>query len=480
MPSSLGDIQIDVLAGRQRSKDKPEPETPFRIAVLGDFSGRANRRVRETGLAARKILRIDRDNFDQVLAKMRPELCLPGAGAIRFSELEDFHPDRLYERLDVFRNVTAGELPELAEPEPAPGSTEARRHVSLDDLLNSPEEPPAARAKDDFSRFVENLVAPHLEPKSDPREANAQAAKDTACGALMRGILHHRDFQALEAAWQGVFFLVRRIETGPELQIFLIDASKEELAADLLPAEDLQDTQAWELLVESTVGTPGAQPWSVLAGNYTFDSSLDDADLLARMAMLASAAGAPFLAGASPRILGAESLAAQPRPENWKPDPDCSRIWAHVRALPEASWVGLTLPRLLLRMPFGEHSSPIEQFRFEEFTGVPTHEQYLWGNGTWASVCLIGQAFAEAGWRMRPGITLELDDIAAHLYHDDGETKLKPCAEILLTEHAADTMSDLGLMALASLKGRDVVRLVRFQSIAEPASALSGRWGRCS
>ncbi len=478
MPSSLGDIQIDVLAGRQRRKDKPEPETPFRIAVLGDFSGRANRRVRETGLASRRIFRIDRDNFDQVLAKMHAELCLPGAGTIRFSELEDFHPDRLYERLEVFRNAAAGEIPIVAEPEPEPPATGQRDHVSLDDLLDSLEDqsPAARRPKDDFSRFVEDLVAPHLEPKADPRAAGEQAAKDAACGKLMRGILHHADFQALEAAWQGVFFLVRRIETGPNLQIFLIDVSKEELAADLMPADDLQDTQAWELLVQSTVGTLGAEPWSLLAGNYSFDSRLDDADLLARIAMLARAAGAPFLAGASPRILGADSLAAQPRPRDWNPDPDCSRIWAHVRALPEASWVGLALPRLLLRMPYGEHSSPIEQFRFEEFTGVPPHEKYLWGNSVWATVCLLGQAFAEAGWRMRPGMKLELDDIAAHLYQEDGETKLKPCAEILLTEDGAERIAESGLMALASLKGRDMVRLVRFQSIADPPCALSGRW----
>jgi type VI secretion system protein ImpC len=147
-----------------------------------------------------------------------------------------------------------------------------------------------------------------------------------------------------------------------------------------------------------------------------------------------------------------------------------------VRALPEASWVGLTLPRILLRMPYGEHSSPIEQFRFEEFTGIPPHDRYLWGNATWATVCLMGQAFAEEGWRMRPGVKLQLDDIAVHLYHEDGETKLKPCAEILLTERAAERISESGLMALASLKGRDVVRLVRFQSIADPPCGLSGRW----
>lgn len=476
MPSSLGDIPLDVLAGRQRNAAVPEPETPFRIGILGDFSGRANRRVCDTALSRRRILRIDRDNFDQVLAKIKPELCLPGAGEIRFTELEDFHPDRLFEGIEAFRNIDASELPDIAEPEPEPEPGPAPpQHLSLDDLLESPQ-PSPDRRRDDFSRFLEDIVAPHLEPKPDPREAALKEAREAAYSALMRGILHHRDFQELEAAWQGVFFLVRRIETGASLQIYLIDISKDELAADLLPAEDLQDTEAWRLLVEATTGTPGADRWSVLMGDYTFGASLDDADLLARLAMLARAAGAPFIAGASPEIPGARSIAAQPRPENWRPDAEFQQIWAKVRALPEAAWVGLVLPRLLMRMPYGEHSSPIEQFRFEEFTGVPPHEHYLWGNGAWAAVCLLGQSFAAAGWRMRPGMTCDLGDIAAHLYHEDGESKLKPCAEILLTEHAADRMMELGLMPLASLKGRDAVRLLRFQSIADPPAALAGPW----
>ncbi len=479
MPSSFGSIELDVQAGRQRNDAPPEPETPFRIAVLGDFSGRENRGIIDSRLAARKTYLIDRDNFDTVLARLQPEVCLPDAGTIHFRELDDFNPDRLYDRLAVFRMIEKAPAPPRVRerPAPSPPPSVPPRSVSLDDLLDATEQQPSThRRKDDLSRFVDEIVAPHLVPKPDPGKAEARAAAESAAAEEMRAILHHPAFQALEAAWQAVFFLIRRLETGTDLQVHLIDVSKAELAADLLPADDLRHTNLWRLIVEATVGTPGAQPWSLLAGNYTFDSSLDDVDLLARMMMLSRAARAPFVAGASPEILGASSLAEQPRPEHWRPDPQMKSYWARLRQMPEAPWLGLALPRFLLRLPYGERSNAIERFQFEEFAGAPEHDEYLWGNPAFACACLIGQAFTQAGWRMRPGMVREIADLPAHVYHEDGEPVLKPCAEILMTEYAADDIIERGIMPLASLKGRDAVRMIRFQSIADPPSALAGRW----
>lgn len=481
MPSSFGSIDLDVQAGRQRYTDPPEPDTPFRIAVLGDFSGRDNRGIVDTQIAARKTFRIDRDNFDQVLARIQPQLCLHEAGTIRFSEFEDFHPDRIYD-LPLFRMIEWGAQ---AAPRPAAPEPEApvmrppapRRRVSLDELLDSTEEQGLSRRPvDDLSRIVDEIVKPHLVPKPDPAQVESRAAGEAAAGECMRAIIHHPAFKALEAAWQGVFFLVRRLETGTDLQVHLIDVSKAELAGDLLPADDLRRTGLWRLMVEESVGTPGAVPWSVIACDYTFDSSLDDVDLLARLAMLARAAGAPVIAGASPRILGAESLCDHQRPEAWHPDPISSGYWARLRQMPEAAWAGLALPRFLLRMPYGTGSNAIDRFDFEEFAGAPEHEDYLWGNPAFACAYLLGQTFSQAGWSMAPGMVREIGGLPAHTYRDDGEPVLKPCAEVLLTEYAADAIFERGIMPLASLKGRDAARLLRFQSIADPPSALAGRW----
>jgi type VI secretion system protein ImpC len=216
----------------------------------------------------------------------------------------------------------------------------------------------------------------------------------------------------------------------------------------------------------------------VLAGNYVFDNSAGSAALLGRLAKLAKAAGAPFLAGASPRILGCASLAESPDPRAWRPsdDEETRGWWEAVRRLPDARWLGLALPRFLLRLPYGRQTSETEAFDFEEMPGTPRHEAYLWGNAVFACVYLLGQAFSEYGWEFRPGAVRDVDGLPAHVYGENGETNLKPCAEVLLTEAAAEAILERGLMPLISIKGTDRVQLGRFQSIAEPLAPLAGRW----
>jgi len=297
---------------------------------------------------------------------------------------------------------------------------------------------------------------------------------------LMRGVLHNPDFQALEAAWRVVFLLVRQLETGSQLKLFLVDISKQELAEDVSSAgshKDLRNTGAYRLLVEQSVETPGAEPWSIIVGNYSFGPAAEDAELLSRMAKIADRAGAVFLTGANPRLLGVASLAVASSPRDWKL-PEKSGGWAELRRLPEAGAVGLALPRFMLRLPYGKKTSPLESFEFEEFTGEPAHEDYLWGSGAFAVALLLGQSFSDAGWEMRPGQFAEIEKLPLHVYPGDGGSQVKPCAEVVLTEDAVERMLEEGLIPLVSFKGRDVVRVARFQSIAESAPALSGRWSK--
>ena len=160
-----------------------------------------------------------------------------------------------------------------------------------------------------------------------------------------------------------------------------------------------------------------------------------------------SFAGAPFLGEADPGKSGAESG-------------DGALEWERLRQLPEACWIGLAMPRLLLRLPYGKKTDPVESFDFEEMPGVPIHQQYLWGNPAFACVQLLA----------------EIDRLPVHIYEAEGEKHAKPCAEVLLTERDIEWILDQGYMALDSKRDRDVVRLVRFQSIAKPPARLSGRW----
>jgi type VI secretion system protein ImpC len=253
--------------------------------------------------------------------------------------------------------------------------------------------------------------------------------------------------------------------------------SRTELAADLLNAEDLSTTGMYRVIVEQTVGTPGAPPWAVLVGHYTFGLNVEDVELLGRMSMLAQRAGAPFLAAASPTVLGCKSFGQTPDPADWQPLPsESEEAWNVLRSLPTAGYLALGAPRFLLRLPYGKQTDPVEAFAFEELPQAGNHEAYLWGNPAIAAAYLLGETFSRQGWEMRPGMVQEIDSVPAHIYDDDGESVMKPCAEVLLTRKALDRFAERGLMPLLSVQGRDSVQLGTFRSLSAAEEGLAGRW----
>jgi type VI secretion system protein ImpC len=273
-------------------------------------------------------------------------------------------------------------------------------------------------------------------------------------------------------------FLVSRVETDETLKIYIIDISKEELAADLASADALQSTGTYGLVVEQSVNVPGAEPYAVLVGGYTFDQTTEDIGLLRQLARIAQAAGAPLLAAADSHFAGCQSLAATPDPNEWRrqPEPAADQLWQQVRQSPEAAYMGLVLPRFLLRLPYGRDTDPIDRFDFEEFSPLAGHEQYLWGNSAVICVCLLAEAFREFGWALTGGLGQDLAGLPMHIYTSDGEKHITPCAETILTERAMEVLIEKGLMPVLSIKGRDAVLVPRFQSIADPLSALAGPW----
>jgi type VI secretion system protein ImpC len=479
--SSFGEVHLDVNPGAHPSAAVLEPETPFRILLLGDFSGRAAQAAQSSTVW--KPVEIDRDNFEEVLAGVGP-----GFSGMRFRELDDFHPDRIYQQNSLFQALrevrrkleqpatfseAAAEIRAWAREQAPPAATvrkappvEAQRPALPDlapgvSLLDSIVEAAVPRAPSSVTRrgglqsFVESVVAPHTVPAENPELPRLRSLVDAEVGARMRALLHHSTFQALEAAWRAVFHLVRAIETGSQLKVYLLDVSKAELAADLSAADDLRESRVGRIL--------GGNEWSVVAGHYAFARTVGDAEMLGRLARIMSFAGAPFLGEADPGNSATETEEA-------------TRHWERLRQIPEACWIGLAMPRFLLRLPYGKKTDRVESFDFEEMPGAPIHQQYLWGNPAFACVQLLAEAFANDGWEMRPGKYTEIDGLPLHVYEAEGEKQVKPCAEVLLTERDIEWMLDQGYMALDSKRDRDVVRLVRFQSIAKPLGRLAGRW----
>ena len=506
---SFDSVQLDIEAGSGQSPQPRQPDSPFRILVLGDFGARAETR---TGSSFQPIL-IDRDNFDSVLKGLNVRLDLrvddeAGEGiAMSFQRLEDFEPDRILERVPLFQDLRRAKH-QLASPAASEdfaarssGTPSSPRggeradppppdpsQLSLDSILDEAveatenrsqaESPAAGRRPDALSDFLREVTSEHAAPRSDPRLSQLADSLDQAIREGLRELLHQPAFQALEAAWRGLQLLVHRLPTGVSLKIYLVDLSKRDLAADLEGQQDLSRTGLCKLLVDSWKGVPAGEPWSLVVGNYFFDAQPNDAHLLSKIATICQRAGAPFLAGAQPRLVGCRSVGQWPDPDEWDlpADPEFAEAWRALRELPQASFLGLLFPRFLLRLPYGEEIEPLESLDFEEMPGLPQHEQYLWGNPAFAAGFLIGQAFSRYGWDLQPGALRRMDDLPTHVYEAEGESRLKPCAEALLGERAAEAIAEAGIMPLLSVKGSDQAVLARFHSMSAHAPALSGPW----
>lgn len=466
--TSFASVTLDVDPESHPHPVEPRQDDPFRILLLGDFSGRAHRGEPMPGRL--KPYLVDRDTLEEVMFRMRPllELGAPGRGLVlRFRELDDFHPDHIYSQ-EVFEKIRAAQqssvaaIPPAAAPAPAPRQPKPDVQALtggslLDSVLDTTEAEPsqAHRQPDALREFIQRAVAPHTAPREDPGEATKTARAAEEAGKVMRAFLHHSAFQALEAGWRALDWLVRGLETGPQLKIYALDIAKPDLAGSL---HELR-----RILVDEAVGTPGGEPWALVAGNFTFARTEDDIRLLTALGGIVHAAGAVFLAEAD--LNDADS-------------PEAAGLWRTLQHSAAATSIGLALPRFLLRLPYGAKTSTVESFAFEEMPGKPDHHKYLWANPAFACAYLLAQAFTTDGWDMRPGTHSVISGLPLHTYEAEGETEIKPCAEVLMTEADADWILEQNFMPLVSIKNQDAVRLLRFQSIAQPAAPLSGAWTR--
>jgi type VI secretion system protein ImpC len=179
-----------------------------------------------------------------------------------------------------------------------------------------------------------------------------------------------------------------------------------------------------------------------------------------------------------PDVFGVHSIAAKPDPREWhmSTDFDAGALWATLRGIPEAKFLGMTMPRFLARLPYGADTEPLETFSFEEFADGPEHDSYVWANACFAAATLLAQSYSNYGWEMGRSMMQDLEDLPVHMYKQDGETVYQPCSEVLMTQNAAELLMEYGLMPLVSYKNTDRVKLARVQSIADPVTGLKGRW----
>jgi type VI secretion system protein ImpC len=310
--------------------------------------------------------------------------------------------------------------------------------------------------------LIRQAVAPHIVGKPDPRQAELIQAVDGMTGELMRAVLHNAGFQRLEAVWRGLDRLVRALELDESLQLFVLDASREELAADFAAAPNLAESAMYHLVV----GQGAETPWALLVHGAPCSRRQEDAALLANLGTLAQEVEAAVVAGMDTT---AWSVGFASREEQ--------RAGAALRSSPAATAIAVAAPAILLRLPYGKATDPIEAFAFFEQISPPAPERFLWGSAGFLLAELLAQSYTAAdGWDFTPGDSSTISDLPIHVFTQDGESVETPAAQAWLAESKIDDLIKEGFVPLVSVKGRGEVRIPRFQSIASPPAALAGRW----
>lgn len=490
MPSSH-ESHLDVNTGLDRAPAIPLDDTPFRIAILGDFSGRGSRRAVEGGaaLARRPAWPVDRDDLDVTMREMGLllELPLDGSGpplTIRFRSLDDFHPDQLWEKLPLFQawrelrdklanpntfKAAAAELTGAAPPPPPP-----TRHSGgglLGDILDAQSpadvEEVLADAGGDLHGFIQRIMKPHLVANPDPRQGEMVAQVEAAASATLRTILHHPAFQALEGLWRGVDHLVRQLDTGSDLKVLLLDVSDAELAAALPSGGDPGKSPLFALLARDRE----TSPWGLIVAASTYGPSLDDIERVAQLAAIGVTLRAPVIAAADPGLAGVGEEFNEV--STWTAPPPA---WVALRSLSFARALGLVLPGFLARLPYGKGLDECDRIRFEEFEAGKAPDRLLLGNPALMVAVVLGRGFTESRWSLMGSLEPNISGLpVGTIGRGQGAVAVGPGAAPV-SVRAAEALMERGFMVLAPIKDTDQVRLVRVQSAAAPLANLAGRW----
>ncbi|WP_297904596.1 type VI secretion system contractile sheath large subunit [Metallibacterium sp.] len=361
-------------------------------------------------------------------------------------------------------------------------ATETRESGDFAALLSKEFKPKSERAKEEVESAVRTLAEQVLS-KSDivsedvTQTINAYIAElDRKISEQLNLVMHHADFQKLESAWRGLHYLVNNTETDQQLKIRVMNVSKKELAKTLKRYKGTAWDQSpiFKKMYEEEYGQLGGEPYGCLVGDYYFDHSPPDVELLAGIAQVAAAAHAPFLAAANSTLMGMDSWNELSNPRDLAKvfsTPDYA-AWRSLRESEDARYIGLAMPRTLSRLPYGAATNPVEEFDFEEDTAGANSAKYTWQNAAYAMAVNINRSFKAYGWCSRiRGIESggAVEGLPVHSFPtDDGGVDMKCPTEIAITDRRSAELDKMGLMPLVHRKNSDMAAFISAQSLAKP------------
>src|SRR5438105_10860216 len=303
------------------------------------------------------------------------------------------------------------------------------------------------------------------------------AALDRKLSEQVNLIMHHKAFQEVESAWRGLNYLVTNTETDEMLKIRVLNISKADLGRTLKRFKGVAWDQSplFKKLYEAEYGQFGGEPFGCLVGDYYFDHTPPDVELVGQMAQVAAAAHCPFIAGVSPSVMQMESWQELANPR------DLTKIfgtpeyaaWRSLRESDDARYLAMCMPRFLARLPYGAKTSPVDEFDFEEDTAGATHAKYSWANAAYAMAVNVNRSFKTYGWCSRiRGIESggAVEGLPVYTFPtDDGGVDMTCPTEIAISDRREAELAKNGFMPLVHKKNSDFAAFIGAQSLQKPA-----------
>jgi type VI secretion system protein ImpC len=332
------------------------------------------------------------------------------------------------------------------------------------------------RGRDLVKEFVSQILQGAIGISPDTEAMiNARIAQiDELLSSQLNEVMHAPEFQKLEGSWRGLKYTLDRSETSDKLKIRVLNVSKKDLLRDLQRASEFDQSALFKKVYEEEYGIFGGAPFAALVGDYEFGKHPQDTELLEKISNVAAAAHAPFLAAASPDLLSLESFTQLGQPRDLSKVFDTTEYvkWKSFRQSEDSRYVGLALPHILMRLPYGKETCPVEAFSYEERVDGSDHSKYLWGNAAFALATRLTNAFALYGWcaaiRGVEGGGL-VEGLPSHTFRtDEGDIALKCPTEIAITDRREKELADQGLVPLVHCKGTDYAAFFSVQSAQKP------------
>jgi len=370
-------------------------------------------------------------------------------------------------------------MTEQQEKGAAPVQEQAVEQPSLlDDILQATKLKPSDEAYSITKKGVEALITQLLEPGREVSKVS-QAVLDDMIAEIDRKlsmqvdeIMHHDKFQALESAWRSLKFLVDRTDFRENIKVEILNVNKEDLLDDFEDAPEIPKSGLYKLVYTNEYGQFGGQPYAAMIGNFQFGPGPQDIKLLQYIASVASMAHAPFIAGAAPSMFGIDDFTELPKLKDLKSIFEGPQYikWQSFRESEDARYVGLTVPRFLLRLPYGPSSLPVKAFNYNEKVSND-HSNYLWGNAAFAFATRLTDSFAKYRWCANiigPKGGGAVEDLPLHQYEAMGEIQTKIPTEVLISERREFELAEEGFIALTMRKGADNACFFSANSVQKP------------